>query len=96
MSMFELTKRVNEHVFELDEETDDEEQEALQKCYEILGCDPSVSDDELKRCYREVSRQYHPDVISSKNLAPDFEKFAKEKFQNIQNAYQAITEHRKL
>ena len=68
----------------------------MQQYYAILGCDPSASDDELKRCYREVSRQYHPDVISSKNLAPGFEKFAKEKFQEIQNAYDIIIEHRKL
>lgn len=65
------------------------------KYYAILGCDPSVSDDELKRHYRELSLQYHPDRISSKDLAPDFHKFAKEKFQEIQNAYEVITEHRK-
>ena len=67
----------------------------IKKHYAILGCDPSVSDDELKRHYRELSLQYHPDRISSKDLAPDFHKFAKEKFQEIQNAYEAITEHRK-
>ena len=64
--------------------------------YNILSCEPSVSNEELKRHYRELSLQYHPDVISSKDLAPDFLKFAKEKFQEIQNAYEAITEHRKM
>ena len=63
--------------------------------YTILGCNPSVSDGELKRRYRELSKQYHPDRISSKGLPPDFHKFAKEKFQEIQNAYEIITEHRK-
>lgn len=67
----------------------------LQKCYEILGCEPSVSGTELTKCYRDLSRQYHPDAISSKNLAPDFIKFANEKFQEIQNAYEIITKHRK-
>ena len=67
----------------------------LQKYYELLGCEPSVSDAELTKCYRDLSRQYHPDVISSKNLAPDFIKFANEKFQEIQNAYEIITKHRK-
>ena len=67
----------------------------IEKYYAVLGCDPSVSDDELKRHYRELSLQYHPDRISSKDLAPDFHKFAKEKFQEIQNAYEIITEHRK-
>ena len=67
----------------------------IEKYYAILGCDPSVSDDELKRRYRELSLQYHPDRISSKDLAPDFIKLANEKFQEIQNAYEVITEHRK-
>ena len=67
----------------------------LQKDYAILGCDPSVSDAELTKCYRDLSRQYHPDRISSKDLAPNFTKFAKEKFQEIQNAYDNIIKHRK-
>ena len=67
----------------------------LQKDYEILGCDPSVSDAELTKCYRDLSLQYHPDRISSKDLAPDFTEFAKEKFQEIQNAYDNIVKHRK-
>ena len=67
----------------------------LQKDYEILGCDPSASDTELTKCYRDLSLQYHPDRISSKDLAPDFTEFAKEKFQEIQNAYDNIVKHRK-
>ena len=69
---------------------------AIIEDYDILGCEPSASNEELKRHYRELSLQYHPDRISSKDLAPDFLKFAKEKFQEIQNAYEAITEHRKM
>ncbi len=67
----------------------------LQKYYKLLGCDPSASDAELTRCYRELSKQYHPDRIFSKELAPDFIGFAKKKFQDIQNAYYIITERRK-
>ena len=80
------------------QESEEEEEETLpdlKKCYAILGCDPSVSDAELTKCYRQLSKQYHPDRISAKNLAPDFIKFAKAKFQEIQNAYDTITEHRK-
>ena len=68
----------------------------MEKYYGILGCDSSVSDDELKRCYREISRQYHPDRISSKDLPPGFIEFATKKFQEIQNAYEAIVKNRKL
>ncbi len=71
------------------------EEEYVQKCYESLGCAPSVSDAELTKCYRDLSRQYHPDVISSKNLAPGFHKFSQEKFQELQEEYETITKHRK-
>ncbi len=67
----------------------------IRKYYAILDCDLLVSDDELKRRYRELSKQYHPDRIFSKDLPPDLHKFSKEKFQEIQNAYEVITEHRK-
>ena len=67
----------------------------IEKYYATLGCVPSVSNDELKRRYRELSKQYHPDRIFSKDLPSDFHKFSKEKFQEIQNAYEVITEHRK-
>lgn len=67
----------------------------MQQYYAILGCDPSASDDELKRCYRELSLQYHPDRISPKDLPPHLLKLAEEKFKEIQNAYQIITQHRK-
>ena len=67
----------------------------IQKYYEILGCNPSVADDELTQCYRKLCQQYHPDRISSKDLAPDFLEFAEQRFKEIQNAYEIITEHRK-
>lgn len=67
----------------------------MQQYYAILGCTPSASDDELKRCYRELSLQYHPDRISPKDLPPHLLKLAEEKFKEIQNAYQIITQHRK-
>ncbi len=67
----------------------------MERYYGILGCDSSVSDDELKRCYREIIQQYHPDRTSSKDLAPSIIEFANHKFQEIQNAYEAIVENRK-
>ena len=43
----------------------------IEKYYATLGCVPSVSNDELKRRYRELSKRYHPDRIFSKDLPPD-------------------------
>ena len=66
----------------------------IRKYYEILGCEPSVADDELTQCYRKLCQQYHPDRISSKDLAPDFLEFAEQRFKEVQNAYEKVTEHR--
>ena len=55
--------------------------------YRILGIDSSASDDEVKRAYRKLAKQYHPDV----NKEPG----AEEKFKQIQNAYDTIMKMRK-
>jgi len=48
--------------------------------YEILGIPKSASDDEIKRAYRRLAHQYHPD----KNGGDD------KKFKEINGAYQIL------
>jgi DnaJ like chaperone protein len=42
-----------------------------------------------------LARDYHPDIIDGKGHPEDFITFAGERFQDIQEAYQAVMEHRK-
>lgn len=54
--------------------------------YEVLGVSPSATDEEIKKAYRKLSRQYHPDAnVNSPNAAK-----AEEKFKEIQQAYNQI------
>lgn len=62
--------------------------------YKILKCKPTDTDDDIKKAYRELAKQYHPDTISGKGLAEDFILFATHKFKEINSAYEAIKKQR--
>jgi DnaJ like chaperone protein len=62
--------------------------------YKILEIEPTASDEEIKTAYRKMAMKYHPDKVSY--LGEDFQKAAKEKFQSVNEAYQAIKEERKI
>lgn len=70
------------------------QQVSLDECYKILGCSSSASNDEIKSAYKKQIRSYHPDVIASKELAPEFMEFAKQQTQRITEAYDAIRKER--
>jgi len=55
--------------------------------YGILGVARDASDDEIKRAYRKLARQYHPDVN------PD--PAAQEKFKEINAAYEVLSDDTK-
>jgi molecular chaperone DnaJ len=56
--------------------------------YKALGVDKKASADEIKKAYRKLARQYHPD----KN--PD-DKQAEERFKEIQEAYSILSDPEK-
>ncbi|MFB5662115.1 molecular chaperone DnaJ [Alteribacillus sp. HJP-4] len=55
--------------------------------YEVLGLDQNASVDEIKKAYRKLARQYHPDV----NKADD----AEEKFKEVKDAYDTLSDPQK-
>jgi DnaJ like chaperone protein len=62
--------------------------------YTLLGVTSDASDAELKQAWRNAVRDFHPDRIVSKGLPDEFTKFAEEKFQEVNDAYETIMEHR--
>lgn len=51
--------------------------------YESLGVPRNASDDEIKKAFRKLARQYHPDVAKNK-------KQAEERFKEINEAYEVL------
>jgi len=66
------------------------------KFYAILKCDENSSNEEIKKQYRKLVNEYHPDKIESKGLPEEFIKFANDKFKEIQEAYDTVKQERGL
>ncbi len=62
--------------------------------YAVLKCDENSSDAEIKKQYRALVQEYHPDKIEAKGLPEEFIKFAGDKFTEIQEAYEYIRKKR--
>ncbi|MGB5985102.1 MAG: DnaJ domain-containing protein, partial [Desulfobacterales bacterium] len=66
----------------------------LDQHYAALKLTPEASVEEIKKSYRQLVREFHPDTIASKGLPDEFTRFASEKFQEIQSAYETIMAQR--
>jgi DnaJ like chaperone protein len=60
--------------------------------YKILEIERSATDDEVKKAYRKMAVKFHPDKVAA--LGEEMQKGAKEKFQNVQEAYENIKKQR--
>ena len=58
--------------------------------YQTLGVPRTASSDEIRKAFRTLARQYHPDVAKDKN-----KKAAEEKFKTINEAYEVLSDAEK-
>ncbi len=68
----------------------------VNRSFAVLGLDETATDAEIKKQYRKLVSEYHPDKIEAKGLPEEFIKFANEKFREIQEAYDEIKSQRGL
>lgn len=69
-------------------------QKKLAAAYELLGIDASVNDQALKKAYRRLMNQHHPDKLVAKGLPEEMIDIATQKTQDIKSAYELIKSHR--
>ncbi|MCP5208370.1 MAG: co-chaperone DjlA [Hahellaceae bacterium] len=67
----------------------------LKEAYQALGVSPQVSDAEVKKAYRRLLSQHHPDKLVAKGLPEEMMKLANEKTHEIRAAYELIMKARK-
>jgi DnaJ like chaperone protein len=63
--------------------------------YAILGAQANDSLDVIKKKYRALAVKWHPDKIAASGASPEALRHAKEKFQQINEAYERIVDARK-
>jgi molecular chaperone DnaJ len=61
---------------------------AVKDPYKALGVDRKASDEEIKKAYRKLARQYHPDANHG-------DKGAEERFKEVQQAYSILSDPKK-
>jgi DnaJ like chaperone protein len=66
----------------------------LADAYAALGVEPSASDAQLKRAYRRLMSENHPDKLAGRGLPESMREIAEQRTQEITAAYRVITEAR--
>jgi DnaJ like chaperone protein len=62
--------------------------------YKILEVDPEAGEEDIKKAYRRMAFKYHPDRVT--HLGEDIQKAAKEKFQEVNAAYELIKKEKNI
>ncbi|UZE96564.1 co-chaperone DjlA [Alkalimarinus alittae] len=71
------------------------ERESITEAYQLLGVTPNATEAEVKKSYRRLMSQHHPDKLVSKGLPEEMMKIATEKTREIKAAYEVIKASRK-
>lgn len=67
----------------------------IEDAYKLLGVSESDDMGVIKKAYRKLVREYHPDIIKSQNKSDAYMQEATAKTQEINQAYEMIKEARK-
>lgn len=69
---------------------------SLASAYQALGVEKDITDAQLKKSYRKLIREFHPDRLMGQGMPEDMIKVATERSKEIQAAYDLIKKSRGL
>ena len=58
--------------------------------YTVLGVERSASDGDIRRAYRKLMAQHHPDKLQSRGASPEMMRVAEERAREINAAYEQL------
>ncbi|MDD2784544.1 MAG: DnaJ domain-containing protein [Sulfuricurvum sp.] len=67
---------------------------SISQAYTLLGLSSDATNDAVKKAYRSLVREYHPDIIKAQGASDEYLKEATEKVQEINAAYEMIKKSR--
>lgn len=67
---------------------------SLKDAYSVLGLGSDATDDEVKKAYRRLMNQHHPDKLVSRGMPEEMVKVAAERTHEIRKAYEMVKEKR--
>lgn len=73
---------------------DNYDEDSVEKYYAVLGIRSTATDDEVKQAYRDMVRQFHPDMVSTQG--ENVLRMAERRTQKINEAYQNIKSWRHM
>ena len=68
--------------------------QSLESAYNVLGVDPSANNNEVKKAYRRLMNQHHPDKLVARGMPEEMVKLATEKTQEIRKAWERVRKSR--
>ncbi|MGM0701762.1 MAG: co-chaperone DjlA [Pseudomonadota bacterium] len=75
-------------------ESESDRATSLDEAYRVLGVEEDASDSELKKAYRRLMSQNHPDKLAAKGLPESMREVAQQRTSEIANAYERIRKAR--
>jgi DnaJ like chaperone protein len=95
LSQIEAVLRIRSGTFR-QQPTRNTDREQLEQAYSVLECTPTTSDRDLVKAYRRQLSRNHPDKLKANGLPESMIEHAKQRTQQIIEAYELIRERRGL